>query len=60
MENRRTMTPAESYNHGQKFWGTFAFIELFFSFMHKKTPPPPYKQRWTRVSTIFFPNVSIV
>ena len=40
MENRRTMTAAESYNHGQKSWGTFAFIELFF-FIHKKPLPHP-------------------
>ena len=60
MENRMTMAAAESYNHGQKSWGTFTFMELFFFFMHKKTPPAPHKQRWTRVMRFFFSSVSIV
>ena len=41
MENRRTITAAESYNHGQKSWGTFAFMELFFSSYIKNTSLTP-------------------
>ena len=37
MENRRTITAGESYNHGLKSWGTFAFMELFFSSYIKNT-----------------------
>ena len=40
MENRRTMSAAESCSHGQKSWGTFAFMDLFFS-IHKKPSPTP-------------------
>ena len=40
MENRRTMAAAESCSHGQKSWGTFAFMDLFFS-IHKKPLPHP-------------------
>ena len=41
-----------SGNHGQKSWGTFAFLKRF----PIQTGPPlpsPHKQCWTRVSRIF-------
>ena len=41
MENWRTITSAESYNHGQKSWGTFPFMELFFSSYIKIHLPHP-------------------
>ena len=41
------------YNHGQKSWGTFAFLERF-QFTQVQPLPSPHKQCWTRVSGIFF------
>ena len=40
------------YNHGQKSWDTFAFVELF-SIHTYPAPLPPHKQRWTRLSRMF-------
>ena len=60
IENRRTITAAESYNHGQKSWGTFAFMELFFSSYIKKTPPSPHKHTLDACVEIFFPSFNIV
>ena len=60
MENRRTITAVESYNHGQKSWGTFAFMELFFQFIHKKTPPSPHKHTLDACIESFFPSFNIV
>ena len=53
MENRRTINAAESYNHGQKSWGTFAFMELFFSSYIKKHLPHPTNIRWRSVLRFF-------
>ena len=41
MENRRTISAAESYNHGLKSCETFAFMELFFSSYIKNTSLTP-------------------
>ena len=43
---------ALNYNHGQKSWDTFAFLGRFP--IHTGPLPSPHKQRWTRVSRIFF------
>ena len=40
------------YNHGQKSWDNFAFVELF-SIHTYPAPLPPHKQRWTRLSRMF-------
>ena len=41
MENRRTISAAESYNHGLTPCETFAFMELFFSSYIKNTSLTP-------------------
>ena len=57
IENRRTITAAKIYNHGQKSWGTFAFMELFFSSYIKNTSLTP--QTYVgRVCRDFFFRVS--
>lgn len=50
MENRRTISAAESYNHGLKSCETFAFMELFFSSYIKNTSltPQTYVERVCR------------
>ena len=40
------------YNHGQKSWDNFAFVELF-SIHTYPAPLPPHKERWTRLSRMF-------
>lgn len=47
------------YYHGHKPWDAFALFVGLFSIHTFPTlpPPPPYKQLWTCVSTIFFSEV---
>ena len=52
MENRRTITAAESYSHGQSL-GALCIYGAFFRFTHKKHLPHPTNIRWTRVSRFF-------
>ena len=51
-ECRKNDRPTQTaYNHEQKSWDKFGFF--FLSKQTSPTPPPPQKQRWTRVSRIF-------
>ena len=53
IQRKAHRSQGKAYIHGQKFWDTFVFLDVF-QFTQVQPLPSADKQWWTRVSRIFF------